>query len=139
MRERGHPDARLSAFLDDELDEAEALQVTRHLAACPRCVDELEGLRAARSVLRDLPPVASPATDELVADVPDVAQQVGRRRRVQATVGGVLAGLAGVLGLAFVLGGTEQGEVVPPVEVVVVDHVVRTGGGPVLQPVDLDR
>ncbi len=58
------------------------------------------------------------------------------RRLVLAAVGA--AGL-GLLGLAFAVGGAEDGEVVPPVDVVVVDHVARTGGGPVIQPVDLDR
>lgn len=139
MRDRGHPDTQLSAFLDDELDEADALRVTRHLADCAACMDELEDLRAARTVLRDLPRVASPAPAELVADVADAARRGQDRRRTRATVVGLLAGTAGVLGLAFVLGGSETGEVVPPVDVVVVDHVVRTGGGPVLQPVDLGR
>lgn len=34
MRDRGHPDDLLSAFLDDELAEADALAVARHVGAC---------------------------------------------------------------------------------------------------------
>lgn len=139
MRERGHPDAELSAFLDDELDEAAARRVTQHVAGCSRCVAELDDLRAARAVLRGLPRVPGLDTGELVADVADTVRRDRGRRRVRTAVAGALAGVLGVLGVAFVLGGSEQGEVVPPVDVVVVDHVVRTGGGPVLQPVDLGR
>ena len=139
MRERGHPDAELSAFLDDELDEPAARRVTRHVARCPRCVAELDDLRTARAMLRDLPRVAGPDAGELVADVPDAVRRDQARRRVRTAVAGTVAGVLGVLGLAFVLGGSERGQVVPPVDVVVVDHVVRTGGGPVLQPVDLGR
>ena len=139
MRERGHPDAELSAFLDDELDEVAARRVTRHVAGCARCVAELDDLRTARAVLRDLPRVTGPDAGELVAHVPDAARRDRERRRVRTAVAGTVAGVLGVLGIAFVLGGSEQGEVVPPVDVVVVDHVVRTGGGPVLQPVDLGR
>ena len=40
-----HDDERLSAFLDDELGEREALAVTRHLRDCDECRDELEQLR----------------------------------------------------------------------------------------------
>lgn len=137
MRDRGHPDDLLSAFLDDELDEASALRVTRHLADCPDCLADLEGLRAARSAVRGLPDIPAPPTS-LFAAVPDVAAHTpsGRGRLAAA---GVAAGLAALLTTAFVLGDGEPGEVVPPVEVVVVDHVARTGGGPMIQPVDLDR
>lgn len=139
MRDRGHPDAQLSAFLDDELDEASALRVTRHLTTCEQCMRELDELRDARDVLRGLPQVPPPPADDLLSEVPDVARQVGERRRVRSAATGLLVGLVGLLVLAFALGGTDEGDVVPPVDVVVVDHVVRTGGGPVIQPVDLDR
>lgn len=137
MRDRGHPDERLSAFLDDELDEADALQVTRHLATCERCLDELDGLRAARAALRGLPDIPPPSA--LFASVPVAAAQAGSRDRGRRAATGVAAGIAALLTAAFVLGEGQPGEVVPPVEVVVVDHVARTGGGPVIQPVVLDR
>lgn len=137
MRERGHPDELLSAFLDDELDEGDASQVTRHLATCERCLTELDGLREARAALRGLPDI--PAPSALFASVPDAAARAGSRDRGRRAATGVAAGLAALLTAAFVLGEGQAGEVVPPVDVVVVDHVARTGGGPVIQPVVLDR
>ena len=138
MRELGHPDDLLSAFLDDELDEATASRVTRHLADCPSCLDELEGLRDARAALRALPDVGPPPSSVFAA-VPGAAAHADSSTRTRLAAAGVLTLLTAVLATAFVLGAGEPGEVVPPVDVVVVDHVARTGGGPVIQPVDLDR
>lgn len=137
MRDRGHPDDLLSAFLDDELDEADALRVARHLDTCPDCVDDLDGLRAMRSALRDLPDVPPPP--HLLAEVPDAAAADAGTHRLRMAIGGGVTVVGALLGLAFAMGATEDGEVVPPVDVVVVDHVVRTNGGPMIQPLDLDR
>lgn len=137
MRDRGHPDEKLSAFLDDELDEPDASHVTRHLAACEACLAELDGLREARAALRGLPDIPPPSS--LFAAVPDAAAEAGSRERGRRAATGIAAGLAVVLTVAFMLGESQPGEVVPPVDVVVVDHVARTGGGPVIQPVVLDR
>lgn len=137
MRDRRHPDDLLSAFLDDELDEPDASHVTRHLAGCGSCLAELDGLRQARTALRGLPDIPPPSS--LFAAVPDAADRAGARDRGRRAATGVAVGLAALLTAAFVLGESQPGEVVPPVEVVVVDHVVRTGGGPVIQPVVLDR
>lgn len=137
MRDRGHPDDLLSAFLDDELDEATATRVTEHVAACDHCMADLDGLREARAALRGLPDVAPPPT--MFAAVPHAAEQVDTSARARAAVAGLAACAAALLGAAFALGDGEPGDVVPPVDVVVVDHVARTGGGPMIQPVDLDR
>lgn len=51
---------RLSAYLDGELAPAESGVVKAHLAACPACAAALEGLSAADSALRALPPAAEP-------------------------------------------------------------------------------
>ena len=138
MRDRGHPDDLLSAFLDDELDEAAATRVTRHLAECTRCLEELDGLRDARAALRGLPDVGPPPSS-VFADVPTAAAQADTTARGRLAAVGLLTVLTALLTTAFVLGEGEPGEVVPPVDVVVVDHVARTGGGPMIQPVDLDR
>lgn len=137
MRDARHPDDRLSAFLDDELAEADAIEVARHVAACSSCQDELDALRATRDALRRLPAV--PAPSSLLSEVPtaaDARERRGRRVAVAAVCASV--GVSGLLGAAFVAGG-QQGDVMPPVEVFVVDHVVRTGGGPVLTPVSFER
>lgn len=137
MRDRGHPEDLLSAFLDDELEEATSLRVARHLAACPTCLRELDGLRAARAALRGLPDIAPPPA--MFAAVPHVAAQAPHAPRTRIAAAGLAVGMTALLTTAFLLGEGEPGDVVPPVEVVVVDHVARTGGGPVIQPVDLDR
>lgn len=137
MRDRGHPDDLLSAFLDDELDEPTASRVTQHVASCPACLDDLDGLRAAREALRGLPEVPPPPA--VFADVPGVAASADTGGRARLAAMGIAAGVAALLTTAFVLGEDTHGDVAPPVDVVVVDHVARTGGGPMIQPVDLDR
>lgn len=137
MRDGRHPDDRLSAFLDDELAEREAIEVARHVATCGSCQDELDALRVTRDALRRLPAV--PAPSSLLSEVPtaaDARERRGRRVAVAAVCASV--GVSGLLGAAFVVGG-QEGDVMPPVDVFVVDHVVRTGGGPVLTPVSFER
>lgn len=138
MRDRGHPDELLSAFLDDELDETTSLDVARHLDECASCLADLEGLRHARAALRGLPDIGPPPASVFAA-VPRAAARATTTARGRRATVGAAAGVAALLTTAFVLGGGEPGEVVPPVDVVVVDHVARTGGGPVIQPVDLGR
>ena len=65
----GHPEDRLSAYLDDELDLPERDAVDRHLVRCERCRDELASLRR----------LARGIADERIPDVPaDLAGRVGR-------------------------------------------------------------
>jgi anti-sigma factor RsiW len=137
MRDARHPEDDLSAFLDDELPEDAALAVARHVADCGHCQRELDDLRATRDALRKLPNVAPPSS--LLHEVPTAArrrERHGRRVAVAATC--VSLGVSGILTAAFVMGG-QDGDVTPPVDVFVVDHVVRTGGGPVLTPVSFER
>lgn len=136
-RRQQHEDERLSAFLDDELPEREALEVTRHLAACDRCMAELEDVRAARSALRRLPNVDPPAALFLDAELFAAADAAVRWPLGMRVLVAALAGSAVLGGAAFAAGGSPDGTVVPPVELFVVDHVVRVGGGPVITSVDL--
>lgn len=131
----GHDGDRLSAFLDDELGERAALEVTRHLQDCDDCRAELEELRSTRSALRSLPPVA-PSLSWMVETA--VLVPTGDGSRPLPVVAGVVAGLAVlVLAGAFALGG-DRGTVQPPVDRLVVDHVRSVDGGPVVTPVQLD-
>jgi anti-sigma factor RsiW len=125
---------RISAFLDDELDDERALEVTRHLAGCPGCLDELEALRATRDALRRLPGLQTPMPVLTVAGAVGANASLLRRtgRRLQLA-SAALAIVAGVAGIAY-LAGDERGEIVPPVDLFLVDHVSRTGGGPVPAP-----
>jgi anti-sigma factor RsiW len=130
---------RISAFLDDELGEDLALAVTRHLAGCKRCVDELEALRTTRDALRRLPGLQVPASVLTPVDPATVGPSMLRRisRRLQVASAGLAVVLA-VFGVAY-LAGAERGEVVPPVDLFLVDHVARTGGGPVPAPLGSAR
>lgn len=140
----GTEDWRLSAFLDDELAEAEASELTRHLAACDRCYEETDRLRAARSALRALGSTtgdAHPDADRATAWIADAVAAEERRRARQHRVARRVALPLGVFvafgALAFVAGDAPADEPVvrPPMEEWVADHVVRTGGGPILVPV----
>ncbi|MBW3576324.1 MAG: zf-HC2 domain-containing protein [Actinobacteria bacterium] len=128
-----HEEERLSALLDDELDDDEALAVTRHVARCQRCERELTAIRLARLALRALPAVEPPA--ELCRALLRPPRRAPRRWRWAAAsvAGGLLVGAA-----AF-LAGHDGGTIAPPVHVFVVDHAVRSDSGPVLRPVDVDR
>jgi ribonuclease E len=55
-----HPMESLSAFLDDELEDAERRGVAAHLAACPSCARHLQELAAVDALARGLPPAGAP-------------------------------------------------------------------------------
>lgn len=136
-RHDGHEDERLSAFLDDELTEDEALAVTRHLAGCNGCLDELENLRAARSALRGLPAVAPPPVLFREVEAAAAMPAAGGRSRLRIAAA-ALAATGLVATAAYVAGGArEDGTVVPPIDVFVVDHSVRVGNGPMVTTVNL--
>lgn len=127
-------DDRLSAFLDDELGERDALAVTRHLAACDSCRHELEELRRTRAALRDLPPVETPLSFMVESVV--LGPRPQPRGPSPIALGAVVAASV-VMVTAFVLGGSPGGTS-PDVDRFVGDHVESVGGGPVVVPVMLD-
>jgi anti-sigma factor RsiW len=121
--------AKLSAFLDDELGESAALALTRHVTDCVRCRSELEALRATRTALRGLPAIQAPV---LTSEVRSLRRVRTWSRRVVAISGLSAAALA--LGAAAYVAGGDPGEVVPPVERFLLDHLARTGEGPMPAP-----
>lgn len=127
MAERHVHDERLSAFLDDELDDDLALRVTRHLRACQPCIDTLEELRFTRDALRRLPGLQAPV---LTAEALPDRTTVRRVSRTAVFTGAVTMVMVLLGGTVYALGGND-GDVEPPVEMFLVDHVARTGGGPV--------
>lgn len=134
-RQGGHEEERLSALLDDELPEHEALAVTRHVVSCPRCERELDAIRSARGALRGLPGVAPPQglfAQALTAAEAEVSRRRGRTRRAAA-----FAATAATLAAVAFLAGAERGTVRPPIDIFVVDHVDRSGPGWILTPVNL--
>lgn len=129
------PDDRLSALLDDELGEREALAVTRHLAGCAGCRDELEELRRTRAALRDLPQVEAPLSFMVESVVLGPTAEPAHGPSMVAV--GTLVAASVLLVTAFVLGGS-AGAIAPDVDGIVGDHVESVGGGPVVVPVMLD-
>lgn len=109
-----HPTDELSALLDAELGQGEAMVTRAHLEGCRACVEELHGARAVRLALRTLPGVEPPpgVMEALVervragTEVEDVGAERGpvvtlvrRHRRVGAAVASVAVV---VLGLSVV-------------------------------------
>jgi hypothetical protein len=109
---RDHAGDALSALVDGELDPEQEAAVRAHVAECPACAEELEGIRRSRRVVRLLPAVDVPSdvTARLLA-VDDgsggrtVVSVVGNRRWFAA----VVAVAASVAALALV-GGPADGE-----------------------------
>ncbi len=136
FRRERHEEDRLSAFLDDELADRDALVVTRHLADCDQCMTELEDIRAARTFLRGLPYVEPPVG--LLHDVSLLAVDAREHwpRSTRVAVAAIL-GSAVFAAAAFAAGADQDGTISPPIDLFVVDHVGRVGGGPMLTPVDL--
>ncbi|MDX1620687.1 MAG: zf-HC2 domain-containing protein [Nitriliruptorales bacterium] len=124
-----HEDARLSAFLDDELSDNDALEVTRHLARCELCLDDLEALRATRKAVRGLPPVDPP--DTLWAGIAEAAVvQPGPHRLLLAAAAGVALGLT-----SYLLGMSDGRPSLPPAS----GHVAEAPASePILTTVDLE-
>lgn len=125
---------RISAFLDDELDEPRAMAVTRHLADCDTCLAELEALRHTRDALRRWAAMPAPVVPLGGIERPGLVRKVSRGLRL---VSAGLAAAVALAGLAYVLG-EDRGEVVPPADLFLVDHLARTGDGPLPAPYGYD-
>lgn len=129
MRDR-HEEARLSAFLDDELSDDDALIVTRHLLRCEFCLGELETLRQTRSAVRGLPQVDPPPTLWERLDVAALAAP-GEGRTVVAAVAALVLVLT-----VYLLMATGAGKVVPDLDELTVD--TATENGAILVPAELE-
>lgn len=131
MAERHVSGDRLSAFLDDELGDDDAIDAAKHIGACDRCLQELTALRATRDALRRLPGLHAPVLTH------GVQRRVERRarwlRRARRGVG--VAGVSLVMGFTLYVAGAEVGSVEPPTELFLTEHLSRTGSGPVPTPV----
>lgn len=131
--------ARLSAFLDDELDEQRAIEVAQHAASCSTCTGELDAVRTMRDALRSLPAVAAPSPDLFAQAIASADVVFERRRRLvlsAAGAGGLTALLAATVWLA---GADADGTVVPPMDRFIADHVGRVDHGPLVTPVEFGR
>lgn len=107
--ERHVPGDRLSAFLDDELADEDALHAARHIADCERCLRELSSLRSIRDALRALPSLQAPV---LAAGLQARSQQLSRwARRIKLVV--VACVVPVLLGAGVYVLGDDVGEVEP--------------------------
>ncbi len=70
--------ARLSEYLDGELDEAFCSEVEAHLEDCPSCRDFLESLRRTVGLLGRLP--AEPVPEEVRREVRASVEKLRRQR-----------------------------------------------------------
>lgn len=122
---------QLSAFLDDEVENSDAVDIARHVSRCEACAAELEEVREAREALRALPTLQAPQ------GLSEPPAELGRRHRPALTALSLAAAI--LTGVAVFAAGEERGDVVPPVDDFVVDHVNNTGGDPIMTPVRLDR
>lgn len=110
----GHAEDALSALVDGELDPEEEAAVRSHVAECPTCAEELEGIRRSRRAVRLLPAVDVPAdvTARLLAlEGPGgraVVSVLGNRRRLATA----MAVAASVAALALVGGPADGGSTV---------------------------
>jgi hypothetical protein len=104
-----HPRSHFSAFLDGELTAARAARLQAHLAGCPACAAELDGLRAVRAAVRDLPEAPAPRSFALTPEMDrdaSPARALPARRPLQPLVTGLRltsAGLATALAVVVVV------------------------------------
>jgi anti-sigma factor RsiW len=101
-----HAGDLLSAYLDGEAAEVEGEYLSRHLASCPGCRDELYELDAARTAVRALPTLEYFPGRRMVHPAPV-------RRRV-AAVAGWAAGIAAAA--VVTLGVVTSGESPQPID-----------------------
>ncbi|MDZ7723999.1 MAG: zf-HC2 domain-containing protein [candidate division KSB1 bacterium] len=61
--------SNLSAFIDDETSEQEAIRIKEHLDACPGCQEQVNALKSVRTSLKSLFKIqASPSFDIILRD-----------------------------------------------------------------------
>ena len=77
----------LHGFVDNELDAAHALQIERHVAACPHCAQQLESLQALKQRIAQ-PGVRWHTPDHVRAQVlAAISQEAARQTRAPAAAG----------------------------------------------------
>lgn len=115
-----HAGDALSALVDGELTGPETEAVEQHLAQCPPCRAELEDVRQARSILRELPAVEPPfgAIDRARTRV----RRRGTGRWATASLGTAAAAWIVVLGVLTVPGKS----VSPPVDQFAAAHAATS-------------
>ncbi len=117
----------LSAYLDGEVTDAEAMRIETHLSECPDCAQELEGLNWARSAVRSLPLLAPP-TDVFDA-IPIPSAQGPARGRFLMPVAAAVAAIVVIGGVVSgVVAASDAQEI--PIESVATQHAVGSAGQP---------
>ena len=121
-----HAGDLLSALLDGQLAEDEASSVRAHVATCEACTRELDDVREARRLVRELPAVEPPAgfLESLLSDEPVVVPIAGRsrRRRLLPAIGAVAAAAAAVGVIVVVTDDDGAATLQPDVEIAIERH-----------------
>lgn len=109
----GHPQERLSAYLDDELDIEQRTEVDRHLASCDACRSQLSSLgRLKQAVAGDtVPPVPSGLKEKIGKRLDEAT--VIRTRRFRLALPATIAATIGAIGILIAVK-WRQGELAPP-------------------------
>lgn len=142
---------RFSAYLDGELPSDERRAVEAHVAACPGCRAELDGLRRVASRLRSLERTAPPPllADQVARRVAVAARQPGlvvriedalRRLPVESSTlmfFGVVVALSAIA--ALFVSGVEDADRVRSTAAGTVQSATDTGGGTVAATVGSDE
>src|SRR5215831_3121430 len=94
---------RLSAYLDDELDETERAALEEHLPTCEECQSLLAELRETRSLLRAVPAPSLPRSF-LIPETGAIPQPLAGARRTASATGTVVQRRRGARVLQWVGG-----------------------------------
>jgi hypothetical protein len=92
----------LSEYLDGRLGQAARSRVSRQVENCPSCRDELDSLRSAVALLRQLPEVV-PSRSFTLAAPPGPRPQIARPPLPLRAPGWAYAGAASLAGLALAI------------------------------------
>ena len=133
--------ASLSAFLDSVLSDSEHKRVSRHMAECTRCREDMLTLQQTIQLLRSIPEVPVPRPFTLVAPVVVIKPDFSRVRRVplMAAAAMAVALMAVVVSDGLGLIGSNTQETVVHLAMEEQAAVVRmdSSGGPT-RPISMD-
>jgi len=131
-----HLNELLSAYLDGELSAAEQSTVLGHLTDCGECRSELAEIDAARTAMRSLPVLETPALAEEPAMAEVRSIEPSRRNRGRTWWAAAAAAVVIVVGVGVVessSGSDDQIDVPAAVE----QHVARVSVDPGLRPLQV--
>lgn len=128
--EASHLGDAITALLDGELSATEETAARAHLATCSACLEELDGLRSIRSLVRGLPP--QPPPSGFLDRMARPHHPAGRRRRRRVGVATLVATAAASFGV-LLLSSPVDAPVSPQMVRMVEAHATSASGDPISQ------